>query len=151
MEKIYARVAEVELSYHPVRCARPQIKDSAMAANILCDNWDEGQIDFRESVKIMLLNHRNSCIGICTVANGGGASCAVDLRNVLQAALVGNAHSIILCHNHPSGNLLPSPQDDELTRQVQQGCSVVGVKFFDHIIVTSEKGIYYSYNDNGKI
>ena len=151
MENMYVRVSEVELSYRPVRCARPTVTDSRAAADVFRVNWDEGQIEFREAVKVMLLNKCNHCMGICTVAQGGGASCSVDIRNVLQVALGGNAHGIILCHNHPSGSVNPSRDDDELTRKLHRGCQAVGVKLFDHVIISPDGDGYYSYMNDGKL
>ncbi len=151
MNNLYVKVAEVELSYHPIRCARPRVTDSTSAAPLFRSNWDEGQIEFRESVKLMLLNKRGNCMGICTIAEGGGATCSVDLRNVLQTALVGNASCIIMCHNHPSGNVTPSRQDDDLTLKVQKGCDAVGIRLLDHIIISPDEDEYYSYSENGKL
>lgn len=146
----YIKVAEVELSYRPLRCFRPKIEDGRVASQVFIENWDDGQIAFRESVKIMLLNIRGNCMGICTLADGGGSSCGVDIRHALQTALVSNAHRIILCHNHPSGELRPSSADDDLTQKLMAGCKAVGIKLVDHIIV-EPNGDYYSYNENGKI
>lgn len=151
MESMYARVAEVEISYRPMRCARPKIEDGRVAASIFRANWDDGQIEFRESLKVMLLNNRCNCMGICTVASGGGTSCGVDVRNILQTALVGNAQSIILCHNHPSGNVEPSTHDNTLTSNVQRGCDAVGIKLLDHVIISPDEDVYYSFKENGKL
>lgn len=151
MSNLYAKVAEVELSYRPLRCARPQVTDGRAAATLFRSNWDEGQIEFRESVKIMLLNLRGNCMGICTVGEGGGAECSVDVRHVLQTALLGNAKYIVMCHNHPSGKVEPSRMDDDLTKRVHCGCEAIGIKLLDHVIIAPEEDEYYSYSDNGKL
>lgn len=145
----YCRVAEIEVSYHPARCHRPMISDSSDAVHIFRENWEEGKLEFVESVKVMMLNTSLRCMGICTVAVGGGSSCAVDVRNILQSALKADAKSIVLAHNHPSGSTRPSSHDDRLTKQVEEGCKAVGIKFADHVIVTSDD--YYSYRELGKI
>lgn len=150
-DNMYTRVAEVELSYHPTRCARPKVEDSSIAANLFYTNWDDGRIEFRESVKVMLLNNAQRCMGISTIADGGTAQCSLDVKTVLQAALLGNARGIILCHNHPSGNLKPSAQDDDITRRIKHGCEAIGVRLSDHIILSPDEGEYYSYKDNCNI
>ena len=87
---------------------------------------------------------------IPTITEGGLTSTVVDLRIILQTALVANATSIIATHNHPSGVKRPSIQDDMLTIKIAEACKAVELRLLDHIIVTPEDG-YYSYCDEGKL
>ena len=68
---------------------------------------------------------------------------------ILKAAIQALAHGIILCHNHPSGNLHPSRQDDQLTQRLKEAALLIEMKLFDHLILADNR--YYSYADEGKL
>ena len=72
-----------------------------------------------------------------------------DLKRCLKLALLDEAAGIILCHNHPSGNLQPSPQDDQITRQLAEAARTMDLNMLDHIIVT-HRG-FFSYRDEGRL
>lgn len=72
-----------------------------------------------------------------------------DVRLILQGALLTNATGIILAHNHPSGSLRPSSEDDALTRKIVEAAEIMNIRVNDHIILTSEG--FYSYADEGRI
>ncbi len=79
----------------------------------------------------------------------GGINCSmVSIQKIIRGAIMTNATRIIIIHNHPSGSIIPSPEDDEITEKIKQSCSLMGLKLLDHIIVGDG---FYSYNDNGKI
>jgi DNA repair protein RadC len=67
----------------------------------------------------------------------------------MREAVLANATQIAVCHNHPSGSLKPSRADDELTKSIQQACTVMRIRLMDHVIITD--GAYYSYHEEGKI
>ena len=83
------------------------------------------------------------------VSKGGLTSTSVDVRLVLREALIRQAPTLALAHNHPSGNTRPSRDDDQLTERLQHACQLMNVRLLDHIIVTD--GDYYSYREQGKI
>ncbi len=83
------------------------------------------------------------------VSKGGITSTQVDTRLVLREALIRQAPTLALVHNHPSGSRQPSLDDDRLTETLQRACKVMNLKFLDHVIVTD--GDYYSYKEEGKI
>lgn len=68
---------------------------------------------------------------------------------IMQSALLCNATCIMLCHNHPSGNLNPSRDDDKLTEKIRKACEIMRIYLMDHLII-SENG-YYSYRERGRI
>lgn len=74
---------------------------------------------------------------------------AVDPRLIAKSALDRLSSAVILCHNHPSGNLSPSPQDDQLTRRIVDVLKIIDVQVLDHIII-GQTG-YYSYRDEGRL
>ncbi|WPQ64977.1 DNA repair protein RadC [Chitinophaga sancti] len=100
-----------------------------------------------ERVHVLYLNFANTVIKDCCVSVGGISSAPADVRVILREALELGATSIILCHNHPSGNLSPSQADILFTRKVVQAASILDIMVLDHIIV-SQAG-YYSLNEEG--
>lgn len=77
-------------------------------------------------------------------------STIVDVRVIIQTALVCNATSIIITHNHPSGNPRPSIHDDNLTKKIKAACELMDIRLLDHIIVTPYDS-FYSYCDEGRL
>lgn len=142
-------VAEIKLSYsHKVKPSlRPKIKCSQHASEILRENWDKDSLGFVEEFKVMLVSRCNQVIGICKIGIGGTTCVTVDLKLVFATAIKGNASSIILAHNHPSGNLSSSEQDRRLTQKIKEGCKIFDITLLDHIILTEEA--YYSFADEG--
>ncbi len=102
-----------------------------------------------EECWILLLNQSSKVIDRLKVSIGGLASTQVDIRCILREALLKRAVSVILCHNHPSGNVSPSRDDDRLTEALRRAGEVMNIRLLDHIIITD--GTYYSYSDEGRI
>lgn len=103
-----------------------------------------------EHIWILILNRKNAVLECRTVSQGGTSATIFDLKNIMrQILLTPSVDSIVMVHNHPSGNLRPSPQDDEITRQMKEGCKYLGLRFLDHVIVTQDG--YYSYSDEGRM
>lgn len=105
-------------------------------------------LPFEES-HIMLLNNNLQLIGTRLVSRGGITGTVVDIRLILKEALLAGATHIALCHNHPSGSLQPSNEDNLLTQRLYDAGKMVQIELIDHIIV-SDYG-YYSYRDEGKL
>lgn len=102
-----------------------------------------------EECHLLLLRQNHSIIGEAMISKGGLTGTAVDVREVMRHAVLNRAAAIVLCHNHPSGNLCPSREDDQLTQRVDEACRVMNIQFVDHIIV-ADTG-YYSYREQSKI
>ena len=86
-------------------------------------------------------------VDIHTVSEGGISDTFVDVRLILQAALLSNASSIILAHNHPSGSLIPSHNDSTSTKMIKEAAKLMNINVDDHLIVGKEN--YYSFADEG--
>ncbi len=144
-------VAEVELVYRSkVKASeRPKIVTSKDAYNVLLKSWDENKIEMVEQFKVLFLNQANKVLGIYEVSTGGITGTVADPRVIFAAALKANCCAIIISHNHPSGNLKPSRQDEELTQKIKQGGQLLDIKLLDHIILTAEE--YFSFGDEGLI
>jgi len=102
-----------------------------------------------EEFWVLFLNKANMVIGKERVSTGGVDGAIADAKIIFKTALEKLASSIILCHNHPSGNLSPSKADIALTTKIKQAGENLDIKVLDHIIV-SDKG-YYSFNDEGEM
>ena len=102
-----------------------------------------------EEFWVLLMNQNHRLIKQQRISHGGITETAVDIRIIMREAVLANATILAVCHNHPSGNLRPSPYDNELTRQIQKACQLMRIHFMDHVIVTD--GAYFSYNEAGHI
>ena len=102
-----------------------------------------------EECWVLLLNQASKIIDKVKIGSGGISATAVDVRCVLREALMKRASAIVLCHNHPSGNIRPSREDDLLTKQVGRASECMDIRLIDHIILTD--GAFYSYADEGRI
>lgn len=143
------QAAEIQLSYksNVKPSLRPKISVSRDACEVLRQSWDESKLELVEQFKVLFTNRANKVLGIMEVSTGGIAGTVVDPRLVFVAALKAAASGIILCHNHPSGNLKPSQADIDLTRKIKEGGKLLEIQLLDHIILTSEG--YYSFADEG--
>ena len=97
----------------------------------------------------ILLNQHYRLIKAVRISRGGITQTAVDIRVIMRECVTNNATILAVCHNHPSGNIHPSMEDDNLTRQIDRACNIMHVHFLDHIIITD--GYYYSYHESGKV
>lgn len=102
-----------------------------------------------EEFWIIFLNRANGIIGKQQISKGGMSGTVADPRMIFKAALDQKAASIILCHNHPSGNNQPSAADVQLTKNISEGGKVLEITVLDHIIVTQHG--FYSFADEGLI
>jgi DNA repair protein RadC len=125
---------------------KPMVRDSKQIATYL-----QGLLrDHKQEVfAVVFLNRSNKINHFEIISQGGITGTVADPRIILRKALEENAVSIILCHNHPSGNLKPSRADEDLTSKIKEAASYFDIRVLDHIIV-SEEG-YYSFADEGMI
>ena len=102
-----------------------------------------------EECWVIFLNQSGKIIRKQRVSVGGLASTQVDVRLILREALKVCATSLVLVHNHPSGNVRPSADDDRLTMALQQASKILNIKMLDHVIYADEQ--HYSYADEGRL
>lgn len=98
-----------------------------------------------EEFWVILLNNAANILDICQIGKGGLTTTLVDIRLILQKALLQEATSIILCHNHPSGSLKPSSSDIKLTKKIEKATDIFNICLLDHIIL--HKNTYYSFHE----
>ncbi|RHJ83538.1 RadC family protein [Parabacteroides sp. AM08-6] len=102
-----------------------------------------------EELWIVLVNSRKKIIAKAQISKGGRNETSADITLILKKAIEKSASGIFLCHNHPSGNLKPSIQDNALTQRLRSAAKLVDIQLVDHVIITDEG--YYSYSDEGNI
>ncbi len=142
-------VGEVELTYKSTSKARSKIYSSENAYKVLLPTYKEGTICYKEYFKVLFLNQASQILGYTLISEGGITDTTVDVRVILQAALLTNSVAIILAHNHPSGSMKPSRQDIEITKQVKDAARFMRITVTDHLILTDEG--YYSFADEGQL
>ncbi|MEM9990871.1 MAG: DNA repair protein RadC [Bacteroidota bacterium] len=123
---------------------RPQIRSSKDAFDVVAPTLMDLP---HEEFWILLLNRANQVVKKEQISRGGTAGTVVDAKIVFRKALAGEASSIILVHNHPSGNLRPSQADKDITQKLKTAGKALDIAVLDHLIVSS-KG-YYSFADEG--
>lgn len=97
----------------------------------------------------ILLNQNYRLIKAVRISRGGITETAVDVRIIMRECVTHNATILAVCHNHPSGRVTPSMEDDNLTKVIHRACNMLRIHFADHVIITD--GQYYSYRESGKI
>lgn len=102
-----------------------------------------------EEFWVLYLNRSNRIIEKIKISQGGISGTVTDIKIILKQAVEKLASSIILCHNHPSGNRNPSKADDSITQKLKQGSELLDIQVLDHIIIADLE--YFSYADEGKL
>jgi DNA repair protein RadC len=145
-----SKVAEIEIIYHnkvhPSEMRK--VTSSHDAFDILKDVWSN-QLEHIEEFYLLMLNKANKVLGYSKVSSGGLSGTIVDPKLIFQTALKANASSIILAHNHPSGNIQPSEADQRITKKCRDGGLMLDIAVLDHLIITADQ--YYSFADEGVI
>lgn len=132
---------ELELELEDIDVKNPQSVVKALQAKI--------KDKAKEHFKLILLNTRNKIIGISTVSIGTLDSSLVHPREVFKEAIAHNAYSVILAHNHPSGDPEPSEDDITITRRLIEAGKILGIEVTDHIIIS--KNGFFSFKEKGLI
>jgi len=140
--------SEITVTYrHPIKPSlMPKLSSSQDSVDVLRTIWSD-RLEHIEEFVVICLNRTNRMLGWAKVSSGGLSGTVADPKVIFQIALKSNASSIILAHNHPSGNLQPSEQDIRLTRKNKEAGLNLDLPIIDHIILTSEG--YYSFADEG--
>ncbi len=142
---------EIEVVYKSKQKAneRRKITGSKDCYELFRDIFNADTIEWREEAIMLLLNKQNAILGWYKISAGGMAVAVMDVRMVFTILLKCCAHSIIIAHNHPSGNLNPSREDEAITQRIKKAGDIMEIKLLDHVIMTSEG--YYSFADEGKL
>jgi DNA repair protein RadC len=144
-------LSQVKLVYQTEQqlSSQPVINSPDEAYDYIMSIWDQGTLELQEEFAIILLNNNLKVLGFYKVSAGGKSATIVDISHVVCAAVLSNAHSVILAHNHPGGKLKASSADIQLTRRIYEVLTNVGITLNDHLIITRES--YYSFNQHNLI
>ena len=146
-------VAEIRVSYRPKAGweTQPTIRTSADAYLVLREFFDNRTIGLTESSWVLYLGNNNQVKGAYHLSSGGLNGTVADIRLILGTGLKVMATGIILSHNHPSGNLKPSAEDQELTKKVSRAAELLDMKLLDHLIISPLKDQYFSFAEQGNM
>ena len=142
------KISEIEVSYRPAIGRKPIIRSALDAYVELKEFFPKQTIALQEQFVCMYLNRQSRVLGVFHLSKGSISGTVVDIRLLLSLALKVAASSIIIAHNHPSGNTSPSNQDRELTKNIQAACKFLDIDVHDHIIL-SPFDDYYSMASEG--
>ncbi|MDE5870081.1 MAG: JAB domain-containing protein, partial [Muribaculaceae bacterium] len=102
-----------------------------------------------EEIWAIYLGRRNDVILKKRISSGSATASIFDVKAIIKEALLLDAQGMALAHNHPSGNLMPSGSDDQITRKMKEATKLMDIRMVDHLIVTASG--FYSYYDSGRL
>src|ERR1035437_8784082 len=142
-------IPEIKIRYN--RSARKKffgkITSSKDVSEFLRKTYQRGEVQLQEQFIVMYLNQSNTIVGYYKHTKGAINATIADVRLILSVGLKCAAVSIIIAHNHPSGNTRPSEADIQLTRKIKEAAKLMEISLLDHIILTKDS--YYSFADEG--
>ena len=146
----FSNLQEIQILYRnkAKKSDRPIVKSSQDAYDYLIGAWSP-QIERLEEFVILCLNRANKVLGFSKISSGGISGTVADPKVIFQVALKANSSSIILAHNHPSGDVEPSNSDIQITRKLFFALQYVGIILHEHMII-GNKG-FYSFASQGLI
>jgi DNA repair protein RadC len=142
-------IKEYTLKAKPTQRETRELNNSQDTFEELCNIYDPDTATIYETAYVLYLNQSNRIKGFLKLGDGGMTNVIVDPRLVMMGALGCSATSIVLSHNHPSGNPRPSEDDRKLTQKLMAACKLMDISFIDHIVMGA--GRYYSFRDHGEM
>jgi DNA repair protein RadC len=149
MKTYMSNLPEITLKLKKGEELKCKIMNSKDAADLFRKVWDNDSLLIYESMLCIFLNRQNNTIGWFKISQGGLSGTMVDNKLILATALKCLASGVIICHNHPSGNLNPSEADTNVTKRLSEACKLMDMQLIDSVILTEET--YFSYADEGLI
>lgn len=125
---------------------RPDLSTASKVYNYLHPLMQDLDV---EEFWVLLLNQNHRLIKKVNIAHGGISEVSVDIRIIIREAVLSNATIVVAAHNHPSGNIMPSQQDNLLTDSIKNACRLMRLHFMDHLVIVD--GNYYSYHEQGRL
>ena len=127
--------------------AKDTISNPKQIHEYLQSIWNQNTIQYTEDFIVLLLNRANKIIGWVRISSGGTSGTVCDPKVIFSLALQGCASSIVLSHNHPSGNMRPSEADIAVTRKIIAAGKFLEIEVLDHLIISTKS--YFSFKDDG--
>ncbi|MBL4862692.1 MAG: JAB domain-containing protein [Crocinitomicaceae bacterium] len=143
------KLNEIQIIYKRTNHDLPQVTCSKIAYETALKAYSEhnSNLDLKEYFYILLLNRKNVIVSFYKVSEGGVTGTIADTKLIFSTCIKCLCSSVILVHNHPSGNLQPSKEDIDLTNKLLKAGRILDIEVLDHLIITSDK--YYSFSDDG--
>ncbi len=141
------KVKEFSLKYNKTEIDTTTISNSIEITDILRRVFDKDEINIYECFYILLLNNSLKVQGFAKISQGGITETTADTRLIAKYAIDALSTNVVLAHNHPSGNKIPSNNDKKLTDKVVKALQLLDIRVLDHIIITDND--YYSFADGG--
>lgn len=141
------KVKEFSLKYNKTEIDTTTISNSIEITDILRRVFDKDEINIYECFYILLLNNSLKVQGFAKISQGGITETTADTRLIAKYAIDSFSTNVVLAHNHPSGNKIPSNNDKKLTDKVVKALQLLDIRVLDHIIITDND--YYSFADGG--
>ena len=138
---------EITIKYKKGDFKKVKITQSRDAYELFKELFNQDTIEYTEESIVLFFNRMNITIGFIKLSSGGMVGTVIDKRVVMNLALSCGATSIMLAHNHPSGNLKPSNTDIQVSKQLKEAGKLLEINVIDHLILTTEG--YYSMADEG--
>ena len=146
-EKI-SKFNEVQIHYQrPIFNTHKTVKSSEDSEKYFRDFLDNNRIDYKEFFWVLLLTNANQVLGLSEISIGSTTGVSVNIKEIYQLALLSNASAVIVAHNHPSGKLVPSLADKNITEKLQKALKLLDIILLDHLILSSEG--FVSFSDSG--
>lgn len=148
MKTYKSNIPQISLAYKSSDIPKAKITKSREASEYARQFYFD-DLHLYESFFILLLNKANNTIGWVKISQGGVSGTVADPKIIAKYAVESLASSVILIHNHPSGNIRPSEADKRLTKQVSEGLRLLDIAVLDHIIIGEDK--FFSFTDEGLV
>ena len=141
-------VREIKLKLKDVKIPTVLVENSQVVVDFLKKVWDLDAINIQEEFCVLYLNRQNRIISYQKLSKGGISNVIADVEMIVATASKALATGVIIAHNHPSGNVMPSQSDKDLTKNLKSALKLIDVILVDSIIITA-KDNYYSFVDQG--
>jgi len=148
MKTYKSQIPKIGLKKEFTGLKKAKIQSSADAYDYMKQFYSD-DIEIYESMFLLLLNKANTTIGWVKLSQGGVAGTVIDIKLIAKYAVESLASSVVIAHNHPSGNIQPSNADINITKKVSDALKLFDVTLLDHLIVTIDN--YYSMADEGDL
>ncbi|MBQ3751691.1 MAG: JAB domain-containing protein [Bacteroidales bacterium] len=141
---------EIEIYYKTtLRAAeRPKIKSASDVFRIMSEIGEMSRnMEYKELFYSLYLNTASELLAVHKISEGTTKQTLVDIKFIMQGAIMTNAAAVIVCHNHPSGSTSPSSEDKKITERIRNAAALFGVELTDSVIITT--GNYFSFAAEG--
>jgi len=142
------KLAEIEITYSHKPTNKVAITNSESSYEAFRPLFEKS-LYHKELFYLLALNRANKILGFSSISSGGVSGTFYDPKIVFQTLLKCNASQFICCHNHPSGNLIPSECDRKLSKKLFEGGKLLDISMLDNMIIAGDK--YFSFADEGML